>query len=146
MVAGASESEARHWRSAPAQRLTIEASSGGLCPDCTTRPDIRPPSFRRVRTSGTRLPHGRRPYKTTMSRSTLASQRYEIRFRSLFSEGRALAFPCDAHGRVELDALGERARHNYFYARAVVGREYALPTIVSVEETELHGMAQDLCS
>jgi hypothetical protein len=61
----------------------------------------------------------------------------------LFSEGRALAFPCDAHGRVELDALGERARHDYFYARAVIGREYALPTVVAVEEAELRVMAQE---
>jgi hypothetical protein len=69
-----------------------------------------------------------------MSRSTHHSAvRYEVRFRSLFNDGRALAFPCDARGSVELDDLGERARHNYFYARAVVGREFALPTVVAVE-------------
>ena len=54
---------------------------------------------------------------------------YEIRFQSLFNEGRALSFPCDAEGRVALDSLSERARDNYFYARAVVGREYASPSI-----------------
>ena len=51
------------------------------------------------------------------------SQCYELRFRSLFNEGRALAFPCDARGSVELDALSEQARNNYLYARAVVGVE-----------------------
>jgi hypothetical protein len=54
---------------------------------------------------------------------------YELRYRSLVHEGRALSFPCDAAGRVELDALSERARVNYFYARAVVGREYATPAV-----------------
>lgn len=54
---------------------------------------------------------------------------YELRFQSLFNEGRALAFPCDAHGHVDMDALSERARGNYLYARAVVGREYATPAV-----------------
>ncbi len=61
--------------------------------------------------------------------------RYEIWFRSLYNEGRALTFPCDAQGHVEMDALSEKARINYLYARAVVGREYAVP---SVREAELH--------
>lgn len=56
---------------------------------------------------------------------------YEVRFLSLFDLGRALAFPCDAQGRVELDRLSERARLNYLYARAVVGREYAAPSVVA---------------
>ncbi|MBS0440675.1 MAG: hypothetical protein JSR38_01885 [Proteobacteria bacterium] len=54
---------------------------------------------------------------------------YELRFQSLFHEGRALAFPCDSEGHVDLDALSERARGNYLYARAVVGREYATPAV-----------------
>lgn len=54
---------------------------------------------------------------------------YEIRFQSLFKEGRALSFPCDANGRVEMDRLSDRARDNYLYARAVVGREYATPCV-----------------
>lgn len=53
-----------------------------------------------------------------------------LHFQSLFSEGRALAFPCDAQGHVELDALSDRARHNYLYARAVVGREFAQPAVL----------------
>ena len=54
---------------------------------------------------------------------------YELRFQSLFDEGRAYAFPCDACGRVDMDALSERARHNYLYARAVIGREVAMPAV-----------------
>jgi len=54
----------------------------------------------------------------------------QLRFESLFHEGRALAFPCDDRGQVALDALSERARRNYLYARAVVGREYAQPRVI----------------
>jgi hypothetical protein len=55
---------------------------------------------------------------------------YELRFESLFRPGRALAFPCNARGQVELDTLSEPALLNYLYARAVVGREFAMPAIV----------------
>ena len=54
---------------------------------------------------------------------------YEIRFQSLFHTGRALCFPCDEQGHVAMDALSERARDNYLYARAVIGREYAYPRV-----------------
>ena len=54
---------------------------------------------------------------------------YEIRFQSIFQEGRGLAFPCDAKGQVDLDVLSERARANYLYARAVIGREYLAPAV-----------------
>ncbi len=54
---------------------------------------------------------------------------FEIRYQSLFHEGRGLSFPCDAEGHVPLDSLSERALENYLYARAVVGREYAYPSI-----------------
>lgn len=54
---------------------------------------------------------------------------YELRYQSLFNEGRAYSFPCDAQGQVNMDALSERARHNYFYVRTAVGREYATPAV-----------------
>ncbi len=54
---------------------------------------------------------------------------YELRFKSLFDEGRAYSFPCDASGQVNLDALSDRARTNYLYARAVVGRELSVPAV-----------------
>lgn len=61
------------------------------------------------------------------------ASRYELRFQSLFDAGRALAFPCDERGRVPLDELSERARENYLYARAVVGRDYAAPRLCACE-------------
>lgn len=57
------------------------------------------------------------------------TQGYVLRFQSLFDEGRAYAFPCDAQGKVDLDALSERARNNYLYARAVIGLEVAMPHV-----------------
>ena len=54
---------------------------------------------------------------------------YEIRFQSLFNEGRAMCFPCDERGAVNLDSLSPRALDNYLYARAVVGREFAYPSV-----------------
>ncbi len=50
-------------------------------------------------------------------------------FRSLFDSGRGYAFPCDDSGRVDLDGLSERARNNYFFARAMVGRELSEPAV-----------------
>jgi hypothetical protein len=55
--------------------------------------------------------------------------RYVIRFESLFDPGRALAFPCDADGQVPIDRLDHRALNNYLYARALVGRDYAVPVV-----------------
>lgn len=60
---------------------------------------------------------------------------YELRFRSLFNPGRGYSFPCDAAGHVDLDALSDRARSNYFYARTVIGREFAMP---AVQLSDLH--------
>lgn len=74
--------------------------------------------------------------------------RHEIRFQSLFDGGRALSFPCDASGQVQLALLSERARKNYLYARATVGREYATPfvsTSASIDTARLEqgsGIAQ----
>jgi hypothetical protein len=61
--------------------------------------------------------------------SSSPPQGHEIRFDYLFDGGRSLAFPCDAMGHVDIDALSDRARTNYLYARAMVGREYALPVL-----------------
>ena len=68
---------------------------------------------------------------------TLESARYELRFASLFDPGRGLAFPCDAHGHVDIDSLSDRARLNYFYARTVIGREFSMPA-VRCESPTLH--------
>jgi len=58
---------------------------------------------------------------------------FQLCFRSLFDPGRGYAFPCDGTGRVDLDRLSDRVRNNYFYARAMVGRELSLPAVEIVE-------------
>jgi len=50
-------------------------------------------------------------------------------FRPLIQAGRTFTFPCDPQGRVDLDAMSERARNNYFYARAMRGQELAFPSV-----------------
>jgi hypothetical protein len=68
-----------------------------------------------------------------MNATSQASSRassYQLRFRSLFHEGRGYAFPCDAGGQVNIDSLTEQARNNYFYARTVIGREFATPAVL----------------
>jgi hypothetical protein len=61
--------------------------------------------------------------------STPQPRPYELRFCSLFSEGRAFAFPCDAAGHVDIDSLSDKARSNYFYARKAIGRELSVPAV-----------------
>ena len=56
-------------------------------------------------------------------------RRCQLRFRPLIDAHAALAFPCDEAGRVDLDALSARARIDYLYARTVVGRTFARPTV-----------------
>ena len=60
---------------------------------------------------------------------TQSGRHFEIRFESLFKPGRALAFPCDDHGHVDLDTLPPRARQNYYFARAMVGKDYLPPAV-----------------
>lgn len=63
----------------------------------------------------------------------MAQSRYVLCFRSLFVSGRGYAFPCDRQGWVDLDRLSERARTNYLYARAMVGRELSVPAVEDAE-------------
>jgi hypothetical protein len=58
-----------------------------------------------------------------------ATHDYRLCFRSLFDAGRGFAFPCDTKGQVDLDGLSDRTRNSYLYARAMVGRELAVPTV-----------------
>ena len=57
--------------------------------------------------------------------------RFEIRFDSLVQQGRGLVFPCDREGVVDVDALSERARSNYFFAWATLGSEYGSPRVMA---------------
>jgi hypothetical protein len=56
--------------------------------------------------------------------------RFELRFNSLFRQGQALSFPCDAQGQVDLDALSDRLRLNYFYAHTLIGRDFSMPAVL----------------
>jgi hypothetical protein len=56
---------------------------------------------------------------------------YELRFDPLVPVDRAYVFPCDAQGHVDMDALSERVRADYLYARAMIGRETAAPRVRS---------------
>ncbi len=62
---------------------------------------------------------------------SITSESFEIRYPPLFARGRALAFPCDAKGQVDLDALTAHACANYLFARAMVGRDYGCPLVCS---------------
>jgi hypothetical protein len=59
---------------------------------------------------------------------------FVLRFESLSQPGQILDIPCDDQGRVDLDALGEMARRNYLFARAVVGRGYHAPVLVGLRD------------
>ena len=63
---------------------------------------------------------------------------HQLYFASLFRPGRALAFACDQRGEVQLDSLSERARSNYFFARAAVGRDYGVPIVIALETGSTH--------
>jgi hypothetical protein len=55
---------------------------------------------------------------------------YEIHYRPLADTQSTLHFPCDVQGHVDLDELSPEAVENYLFARAMVGRDYALPAVV----------------
>ena len=61
--------------------------------------------------------------------STVVPDTYELLFATLEGNTRGIAFPCDAQGHVDLDALSDSSRNTYFYARAVVGRVFARPAV-----------------
>jgi hypothetical protein len=73
-----------------------------------------------------------------ITQSIAAPSRFEVWFESLYNSGRGLAFPCDEAGHVDLDALSERGRSNYFLARATLGREYATPRVVTRFASSMH--------
>jgi hypothetical protein len=55
---------------------------------------------------------------------------YEIYYRPLADTQSTLHFPCDVQGHVDLDELSPEAVENYLFARAMVGRDYALPAVL----------------
>ena len=54
---------------------------------------------------------------------------YRLRFISLCHGGLDISVPCNEHGVVDLDQLGDEARQAYFFAHVLVGREFAKPVV-----------------
>jgi hypothetical protein len=52
---------------------------------------------------------------------------HQLLYASLLPQGRGVSIPCDAQGKVHMDELSEHLKNAYLGARALVGREYALP-------------------
>ena len=61
--------------------------------------------------------------------SDTAQPTHLLHFEPLASQGAGLDIPCDPQGRVGLDALGDKARNDYFFARTLIGRLFARPTV-----------------
>jgi len=53
---------------------------------------------------------------------------YELRFQSLHDAD--YAFPCDADGHVDMDALTDADRENYLFARIVVAHDVAAHAVI----------------
>jgi hypothetical protein len=85
-----------------------------------------------------------------MSTSTMNEPRHELRFRPLLDAARVYAFPCDAKGKVDLDALSDRERNDYFYARALVGHAYRMPvvevTVAGTMDDRWHANRHAVCN
>ena len=72
------------------------------------------------------------PYNS-LSDGTVAKLRFELRFLPRPGEGRSLAFPCDAAGHVEMDGLDEHERIDYFFARALRGRDFSCAVVAGID-------------
>lgn len=59
---------------------------------------------------------------------------FQLRFAMLHNQGRGYTFPCDQKGVVNLDALTEKQRVAYYYAHALVGRDFSSPQVQFVPE------------
>jgi hypothetical protein len=66
------------------------------------------------------------------SDGSVAKPRIELRFLPRSGQGRGLAFPCNAAGHVEIDGLSENERIDYFFARALRGREFSCAIVAGV--------------
>lgn len=62
----------------------------------------------------------------------------ELRFVHRRHHHQTLAFPCNAAGQVDLDALDERSRNQYLFARALMGRDYAFPVVAASTRWAAH--------
>ena len=54
---------------------------------------------------------------------------YVLRFQPLRQDRTDVRVPCDAAGRVDLDALEEPLRLAYYFARTLIGRDFRSPCV-----------------
>ncbi|MCE4557603.1 hypothetical protein [Pelomonas cellulosilytica] len=66
---------------------------------------------------------------TAKGRAGASGLTHLLHFEPLRANDAGLDIPCDPQGRVGLDALGERLRNDYFFARTLIGRLFAAPTV-----------------
>jgi hypothetical protein len=61
--------------------------------------------------------------------SSGAEPTHLVHFEPLSAQSAEFDISCDPRRRVGLDALGDRLRNDYFFARALIGRLFARPTV-----------------
>ena len=57
---------------------------------------------------------------------------YELYFQSSLRAGSGWSFPCDADGHVDMNAMTERVRNNYLFARALVAIDFHVPQVRTI--------------
>jgi hypothetical protein len=77
------------------------------------------------------LPLPQSAHKATIAETLPAEPEltHLLHFEPLTYQGAGLDIPCDRQGRVGLDALGDKLRNDYFFARALIGRLFDKPTV-----------------
>lgn len=59
----------------------------------------------------------------------IAEAALELRFAPHVHGRRAMVFPCDERGQVDMNSLDERRRNDYLFARALMDRDYERPVV-----------------
>jgi hypothetical protein len=78
---------------------------------------------------GERGPRHRKGQTMDTSSKPVPPRLFDLVFVPLH-HGCSFAFPCNETGVVEMNDLTEQARNNYLLARALVGRDFQVPSVV----------------
>ncbi|RZJ09324.1 MAG: hypothetical protein EOP39_11710 [Rubrivivax sp.] len=68
-------------------------------------------------------------FNGSLDAESCAQLTHLLHFEPLSAGDAGLDVPCDPQGRVGLDALTEKLRNDYFFARTLIGRLFAAPTV-----------------
>lgn len=74
----------------------------------------------------------------TATAAVSTASTFQIRFQLLPTQCRTVAFPCDAHGNVDMDRLSETGRRDYLFARVMVRRQRLRPEVVPSQKERDH--------